>query len=175
VYDPKAHKDFPKDMAISANRPVAWTEGLDAFSFGIAQRKKKEDKKDTTPASKEPSKKEDKTEEKKGPSTGADAGKKPELIIWHWKDERLQPMQEKQAAADRQFSYACVYKVKEKKFVRLADDSLRQVTLAPKHHYAIGRHTKSYEYMSYLTGKLHTDVYVIDLKTGAKKKAVGKL
>ena len=43
VYDPKDDKDFPKDMAISPNRPAAWTDGLDAFSFGIAERKKKDE------------------------------------------------------------------------------------------------------------------------------------
>jgi acetyl esterase/lipase len=84
-------------------------------------------------------------------------------------------MQEKQATADRQFAYSCIFRVKEKKFLRLADDSLRQVTLAPKQRYAIGRDTKPYEYMSYLHGKLYTDIYVIDLKTGEKKKAVPKL
>ncbi|MBI1918902.1 MAG: prolyl oligopeptidase family serine peptidase [Planctomycetes bacterium] len=181
VYDPKGDKDFPKDMAISKNRPATWTDGLDAFSFAITERKKKDDKKDTATAPKDPSKKDDKKEEKKGeakkgpPATGAAPSPKPDLVIWHWKDERLQPMQQKQADADRQFAYTCLYKVKEKKFLRLADDSLRQVTLAPKHRYAIGRHTKPYEYMSYLNGKLYTDVYVIDLKTGEKKKAVGKL
>src|SRR5262249_29609125 len=107
--------------------------------------------------------------------TTAGSDPKPEVVIWHWKDERLQPMQQKQADTDRLFAYTCVYKVKDKKFLRLADDSLRQVTLAPKHHFAIGRNTKPYEYMSYLNGKLYTDVYVIDLKTGAKKKAAGKL
>src|SRR5262249_20085044 len=154
--------------------PAAWTDGLDAFSFGIAERKHKETKKDTATAAKEPAKKDAKKDDKKDDAkpaatpTGSDS--KPEGVIWHWKDERLQPMQQKQADTDRLFAYTCVYKVKDKKFLRLADDSLRQVTLAPKHRFAIGRHTKPYEYMSYLNGKLYTDVFVIDLKTGAKKK-----
>ena len=80
-------------------------------------------------------------------------------MVWHWKDERLQPMQEKQAAIDRLHNFSAVYWTKEKKFVRLSDDNLKQVTLTPKQQYAIGRDTKSYEYMSYLNGKLFTDVY----------------
>ena len=111
----------------------------------------------------------------KGPDRPAGAGPKPDVVVWHWKDERLQPMQEKQAAADRDFTYTAVYRVADKRFLRLADEKLRQVSLAPKHKYAIGRDTKPYEYRSYLTGKLLTDVYVIDLKTGEKKKAVEKL
>ena len=52
---------------------------------------------------------------------------------------------------------------------------MKQVTLTPKQQYAIGRDTKSYEYMSYLNGKLFTDVIVIDPRTGEKKKVVEKL
>jgi hypothetical protein len=84
-------------------------------------------------------------------------------------------MQEKQASSDRTVTYAAVYWTKDKKFVRLADEKLRQVTLVAKQKYALGRDSKSYEYMSYLNGKLFTDVYVIDPKTGAKTKVVEKL
>lgn len=107
-------------------------------------------------------------------TTGGD-GAKPDLVVWHWKDERLQPMQEKQASSDRAVTYPAVYWTKDKKFVRLSDDKLKQVNLAAKQKYAIGRDTKPYEYMSYLNGKLFTDIYVIDPKTGAKTKAVEKL
>ena len=183
VYDPKDDKDFPKDMAISPGRGASWTEALDGFTFGIAERKKASEKKETAPAPKEAGKKDDekKDEAKEGkkgkkgftPPSGSDG--KPDLVVWHWKDERLQPMQEKQAAADRVVVYSGVYWTKDKKFVRLADDSLRQVTLAAKQKYAIGRDTKPYEYMSYLNGKLFTDIVVIDPKTGTKKKVVEKL
>jgi dipeptidyl aminopeptidase/acylaminoacyl peptidase len=177
VYDPKDDKDFPKDMAISGG--TSWTDSLDGFSLHIAVRKKKGE---VAPAPKEVKpdpKTEPKEEGKKGkkltsPASGSDGGK-PDLVVWHWKDERLQPMQEKQAGTDRATTYSAVYWTKEKKFVRLADDAMKNAALAPKQKYAIGRDTKPYEYMSYLHGKLYTDVYVIDPKTGVKKKAVEKL
>ncbi|HEX3149920.1 MAG TPA: prolyl oligopeptidase family serine peptidase [Gemmataceae bacterium] len=181
VYDPKDDKDFPKDMAISQNRPVAWMEGLDALTFGIAERKKKEEaKKESGPTPSVPGKKDAPTSEKKDekkeapkpPDRPAATGPKPDLVVWHWKDPRLQPMQEKQAAADREFAFTAIYRVKEKKFLRLADDSVREVSLAAKHRYAIGRDIRAHEYRSYLTGKLLTDVYAIDIRTGEKKMAV---
>src|SRR5262249_47494953 len=108
AYDPKDDKDFPKDMAISTARPVSWTDGLDGFTFGIPERKKKGA--ETAPPPKEvgktePTKTDPKEEGKKGgkkgfPGTSASTDAKPDLVIWHWKDERLQPMQEKQAATD---------------------------------------------------------------------------
>lgn len=182
LYDPKDDKDFPKDMAISTNRGVAWTDALDGFTFGIAERKKKGG--ETAPPPKEvtkeaPKKGDDKGETTKGKkavaAASSDSSAKPDLVVWHWKDERLQPMQEKQASNDRMQTHTAVYWTKEKKFVRLSDDGLKQVTLTPKQKYAIGRDTKPYEYMSYLNGKLFTDVYVLDPKTGTKKKAVEKL
>ena len=177
VYDPKDDKDFPKDMMVSG--VVAWTDALDGFTFVIAAHKKKtiepapqpkEVKADTKTDTKDDSKK-----GKKGNPLASGDSAKPDLVVWHWKDERLQPMQEKQAATDRVVIHTAVYWTKEKKFVRLSDDGLKQVTLTPKQKFAIGRDTKPYEYMSYLHGKLYTDVYVIDPHTGAKKKVVEKL
>ncbi|MBN9119715.1 MAG: S9 family peptidase [Planctomycetes bacterium] len=181
VFDPKDDKDFPKDMAISGT--ASWTDALDGFSFNIAERKKKTETapapKEVKPETKTDAKADPKDESKKGKKGGggfASGGDgKPDLVVWHWKDERLQPMQEKQASTDRTVSYSAVYWTKEKKFVRLADDKMKQVTLAAKQKFAIGRDTKPYEYMSYLNGKLYTDVYMIDPKTGAKKKVVDKL
>jgi acetyl esterase/lipase len=178
LYDPKDDKDFPKEMAITTKRGVSWTDALDGFTFSIADRKKKGG--ETAPPPKEVGKKEEsKTEPIKGKKAMAgpslDSGGKPDLVVWHWKDERLQPMQEKQAEMDRNVVHQAVYWTKEKKFVRLSDDGLKQVTLTPKQKYAIGRDTKPYEYMSYLNGKLYTDVYILDPKTGTKKKAVEKL
>ena len=59
-------------------------------------------------------------------------------MIWHWADERLQSQQQVQANSDKSFSYLCVYRVEEKRFVRLADDSQRQVSIAPHSRWAIG-------------------------------------
>lgn len=186
AYDPKDDKTFPKDMGISANRPAAWTDDLSAVVFGIAEQKKKDEPhKDAAPAAKEPAKKDDaKAADAKAdtappaarPSRPAGAdGAKPDLAIWHWKDARLQPMQEKQAFVDKLYTYAAAYRVKEKKFLRLADDQCKIVSPAPKQRYAIGRDVKPYQYMANLDGRLFSDVYVIDMATGERKKALTKV
>ena len=74
-------------------------------------------------------------------------------------DERLQSQQQVQAGQDKSFTYLCVYRPAEKKFIRLADEKLRQVTLAPKGRWAIGLDTKPYQLMSTLDGRK------FDLKT----------
>ena len=187
AFDPKDDKDFPKDMAISPNRPAEWTEALDAFVFGIAERKKKDEpKKDDQTAQpvvnpKEAEKSTDANQEmqkkkKEGPApkTGGSSETKPDLVIWHWKDERPQPMQQLQAAIDKRHTYTALYRIKEKKFLRLADATVKSVTPAPKDKFAIGHDTRPYEYMSHLDGRRYDDVYVIDMVTGARTKALTK-
>src|SRR5262249_29912436 len=118
IFDPKNDKDFPKDMGIAG--AATWTEALDGFRFSITEREKKGS--EPAPAPKEAGKKEDtekKDEVKKGKkglggmgaTSSADA--KPDLVVWHWKDERLQPMQEKQAVSDRNVTYNAVYWTKD--------------------------------------------------------------
>ena len=99
---------------------------------------------------------------------------KVDLVLWHHKDPRLQSQQQVQEQADRSFSYLSVYRVKENRFVRLADDSVRSVTPAPKGKFALGYDVREYELMSNLDGRRYQDVYVIDMQTGNRKLALKK-
>jgi dienelactone hydrolase len=182
VYEPQSDSSFPKGMAISSNRAPNWTEDFSAVVFGISQLKKKDDKapSKTEPAAvaEAPVKGGGKGGGKKGGKGGGlppgSANDKPDLVIWHWGDERLQSQQQVQAGQDKNLNYLCVYRPADKKFVRLADEKLRQVTLAPKGRWAIGQDTKPYQLMSSLDGRNYHDIYVIDAKTGSKQKALTK-
>src|SRR5262249_20774751 len=116
VYDWRTDTNFPKDMGISTSRGATWNDDCTALFFGIAEQKKKEE-----PKKEEPKKDETKKDETKkdGPAPAAPkadpSAPKPDLVIWHWKDDRLQSMQQVQAAADKQYTYLCEYRVKDKK------------------------------------------------------------
>src|SRR5262249_50779224 len=99
---------------------------------------------------------------------------KPDLVLWHWKDDRLQSQQQVQEQADKNYSYLCLYRVKEGMFLRLADDSLRTVAPAPKQRWAVGYDSKPYDLSASLDGRRYTDVYVIDLHTGQRRLAFSK-
>ncbi|RPJ78696.1 MAG: S9 family peptidase, partial [Acidobacteria bacterium] len=105
---------------------------------------------------------------------GPDAEEKPDLVLWHYLDKRLQTQQQVQETADRNFSYLCIYRVKDKKFIRLSDEGLRNVVPAPKERWAIGSDDDGYELMGNMDGRRYQDVYVIDLQTGARKLALKK-
>ncbi|HWP55000.1 MAG TPA: prolyl oligopeptidase family serine peptidase [Pyrinomonadaceae bacterium] len=160
VFNPMENVEFPIGMTVSPNRSATWTKDLSALLFGINKAKKKE-----------------KSEGEKGdgPSAGdTSADEKVDLVLWHWKDKRLQSQQQVQESSDKNYSYLAIYRPAEKKFVRLADDLTRQVTPAPEQKYAIGRSDDQYELMSHLDGRSFADISVINLQTGERKVALTK-
>ncbi|HEX7485696.1 MAG TPA: prolyl oligopeptidase family serine peptidase [Vicinamibacterales bacterium] len=180
VYDPANDKAFPEGMAISPNRTPTWTEDLSALLFGIRKPKNA----DPRPDAKADAKADPKSEVKPAvpdvkPETppAADTApdeEKPDLVIWHYKDPRLQSQQQVQEEMDKNFSFLSIYRVAEKKFIRLADDAVRTVTPAPKEKYAVGLDIREYELSGNLDGRNYQDVYVINLQTGDRKLALKK-
>ena len=128
----------------------------------------------------DPAKEKEKAEKEKaeaGPSPPekskeeVDEADLPDLVLWHWQDKRLQSQQQVEENRDKNFSYLCIYRIKEKTFIRLADEKLRQVEAAPKDRWAIGLDNSEYQLASSLDGRRYQDIYVIDLITGELRKA----
>jgi dipeptidyl aminopeptidase/acylaminoacyl peptidase len=170
VFDPKDDKSFPAKMTVSPNRAPVWTKNLSALVFGIHElkAKKKDDKKDETAAAPRPP---------AAPGAGpggppADDKDRADLVLWHWRDRRLQAQQQVEESRDKNFNYLSLYWVAEKKFVRLADEQTRQVTVPEPHHTAIGVDINPYELKGSLDGRRYQDLYAINLQTGDKKLAV---
>jgi dipeptidyl aminopeptidase/acylaminoacyl peptidase len=172
VYDPAADKDFPEGLTVSPNRAPVWTESFDGLLFGIHEVKKKKDAAKKDESGREGEKEADPAPAPK-PDDLADEDI-PDLVIWHGKDGRLQSMQQVQEQRDKTFSYLSIYRVKEKTFLRLADDDLRQVQPAPKHRFAVGQDSRAYELDANLDGRRFQDIYVVDLATGARRLALEK-
>ena len=83
----------------------------------------------------------------------------PSLILWNVKDPRLQSQQIVQEAQDRAFNYLSEYRIADNKFVRLADESLRNVAVAPHDHFAMGTDTREYDNNASYTGRSYEDDY----------------
>jgi dipeptidyl aminopeptidase/acylaminoacyl peptidase len=170
-YDPAADERFPEGMTISGNRSPQWTDSLDALVFGIHVPRKR----DTPAGPQGAAAAEGGDAPAQGPQAGAntaDPDQKVDLVLWHWKDPRLQSQQRVQESSDRNFSYLAQYRVASQTFIRLADDEVRSVSLAPKHRYAIGFDDSEYELMGNLSGQRFRDVYAIDMATGERRLAI---
>jgi dipeptidyl aminopeptidase/acylaminoacyl peptidase len=171
VFDPAADQAVPKGMSISPNRDPLWTDDLEALLFGLYEPRHKDGVDDTTtdaPADGAPAPADTTAN---GDAAGSD--EKVDLVLWHYKDPRLQTQQEVQEARDRAYNYVAEYRVQAKKFIRLADESMRNVTLNPKQsRWGFGSDDREYELMGSLDGRRHEDMFVIDLTTGARKMAI---
>jgi dipeptidyl aminopeptidase/acylaminoacyl peptidase len=174
VFDPSKDKSLPADMAISANRSPQWTESRDAVLFGIAPLTKVErpaagagragggadQAAGDAPAQTPPA---------GGAAAAPDPTDRPDLIIWHYKDPRLQSQQQVQEASDKAFNYLSIYRVAENKFIRLATDDMRSVAPQAKEKWAIGTDTRGYELEGATTGRNYRDVYSVNMMTGDRK------
>ncbi len=174
--DPKVHASFPARMKISANRTLRWSDDLTTVFFGIQEIKAPGDS--TATDSAQTSDSTPRAPQRPGAAdaraTDTPDDEKPQLVIWHYLDPRLQRAQEVQESSDRSFTYLSSYRIPEKKFIRLATDSMRTVTPAPKERWAIGTDVSAYELQTALDGRSLRDVYAVDLLTGARKPIMTK-
>lgn len=167
VYDPKADTSFPAGMSVSGNRTPTWNDDRTAMIFGIAE---------LTPVPRPAGRGGNGTANAEGaeggaqtpPAAGNDATERPNLVIWHYKDPRLQSQQEVQENADRNFNYPAIYRPGDNTMVRLADEEVPSVAVSGRGKWAIGTSNTAYELMGSLNGQQFRDVYAIDTTTGKR-------
>ncbi len=99
----------------------------------------------------------------------------PSLILWHWKDPRLQAQQQVQESQDKSFSYLAAFTVSAGKVVRLADVKVRDVQVSIRDRWAVGTDITPYERQASVDGKAFRDLYAIDIATGTRKALATKL
>ena len=100
------------------------------------------------------------------PQTSADV---PSLILWHWKDPRLQSQQQVQEAQDRAFSYTAGYNFSSNRASPLTDAKMRTVAIGPKDTWGIGSDASAYERDQGIKGFSYHDMYAVNLATGERK------
>ncbi len=172
AYDPAEDESFPDGMTIASSRSPSFSDDLDMLIFGITDAEMTDAAKRRAERGAEAEDADDEGEEDEegrgGRRGGDDEPEKPDLVIWHWKDDRLQSQQQVQENRDRNASHLAVFHLDEGRFVRLADDDVPNVSMAPKQTYAIGNDNSRYVLMGNLNGQRFQDVYVIDVETGER-------
>ena len=160
AFDPLKESAFPGKMSISPERRPMWMADLSEVTFGIHELKTKESK-DTDGG-------------KEGKKPSEDTEDRPDLVIWNWKEPRLQSMQQIQENRDKNFSYLCSWQPEAKKFLRLSDENVREMLIAPEAKFGIGTDVREYELEANLDGKRFQDVYRVDPRTGERKLLLTK-
>lgn len=88
--------------------------------------------------------------------------------LWHYKDARLQPEQILQAGRDRNRSYAAVVQLRDRRMVRLGNDTLPRVTLSDDGRTALAVTSVPYS-IEAMWGDGGSDVILLDANTGERK------
>jgi dienelactone hydrolase len=141
---PSEDASFPRDMTIGASRTLRWSEDHGTIFFGIRPKRVR----DASP-----------------PLTD-----KPNIVIWHWKEPRIQSQQQVERARDEAYTYLSEYRLADRKFIRLANDTFPEVAVAPKDKWALAWDEREYATKNSLDGREFVDIYAIDLATGARKR-----
>ncbi|AHG91612.1 putative S9C family peptidase [Gemmatirosa kalamazoonensis] len=175
VFDSKGRADFPAGLRVAGDRAPRFSEDLQAVYFGIREARAPNARRGGITAS---------LVQPGAPGMGGTVNQPrlgdgsddetPTLVLWHWKDPRLQSMQIVQEQQDRAYSYLAAFRPAENRFVRVADDSLRAVTTLPHDRWATATDVRAYQQAASYSGRAYADVYAIDLKTGARRPVLRK-
>ncbi len=167
IIDPANTNGFPDGMTVSPNRAAVWSDNLASIYFGIHFVEKKEDAADNDTTA---------TDQRRTPANrNNDDEEKPDIVLWHWQDSRLQSVQQTRERMDRDFNYLSVYHVQPGRFVQLADDQIKNVSTNRRGAYAIGFDNMAYELLGSLSGRNYRDIYKINVETGERKMILEKL
>ena len=150
IYDPAADKAFPAGLVLSELGSLRWNKPATRIFLGIKENE----------AEPERDKDKDKDKDKAKPAAA-------NVDVWHYADEQIQSVQMQRAAQERNRTWASVVHLDPLKFVRLADDSMRQVLPNEDGTVVVGSDPKPY--LSDLNwGGAPTDYYLVDTATGQR-------
>jgi dipeptidyl aminopeptidase/acylaminoacyl peptidase len=88
--------------------------------------------------------------------------------LWHWSDERIQPMQKVRANQERNRTFRAVLHLADRKFLQLADSSMTEVTLSEDGLWGIGVDDHEYRRMAEYDQR-YSDSYLVNARTGERK------
>lgn len=142
VLDPEKTSSFPKGWVISERATLSWSEDNRRVFFGI---------KEQVAAPPE--------NNRRGNDEVAD------VDIWNTTDERIQSVQMVRAEADRNFTFRQAFDAADGRFIKLADETMRDLDVAPDGKWAIGRDTRGYIHDF---NRPAADLYRVNTATGER-------
>jgi len=141
--EPAKADGFPKGWVVSDRAALSWSDDKKRVFFGMKAQV----------AAPDPNRRRETTD------AAAD------VDVWNTADERVQSFQMARAEADRNFTFRSVFDVAASKFVRLADETMRELDVAPDGRWAVGRDIRGYVH-DYK--RASADIYRVNTTTGER-------
>ncbi|MDR9418678.1 S9 family peptidase [Gracilimonas sp.] len=142
VLDPDTQSGFPDNMVISGNRNLSWSANGQMVYLGIREQE---------------------------PTVKMDKDTVANVDVFHWNDDRIQTVQERQASWDRRFTYVTSFTPGNSNFARLTDDDMRDLNFSDHNRFMIGRDEEPY-INDINWGVSPADLYRVNLQNGERTK-----
>jgi dipeptidyl aminopeptidase/acylaminoacyl peptidase len=120
VLDPAKADGFPKGWVVSERAPLTWSEDNTRVFFGMKEQVASPD------------------------TTRKTTDEVADVDVWNTADDRTQSLQMIRANQDRNFTFRQAFDVSAKRFVKLSDESMRDLEVAPDGKWAVGRDARAY-------------------------------
>jgi dipeptidyl aminopeptidase/acylaminoacyl peptidase len=142
VLEPSKAEGFPKGWVVSERAPLAWSEDHERVFFGMKEQVAPPD------------------------SSRKSTDEAPDVDVWNTADDRVQSLQMIRANQDRNFTYRQAFDVAAKRFVKLADQAMKDLEVGPDGRWAVGRDERPY--LRDETRLPAADFYRVDTRTGER-------
>lgn len=144
VYDPAAAPaaDAPADSVLSEKSALAWSADLNRVYVGLAAQEPKVEKDE-------------------------DADPEADVDIWHYRDDRIQSVQQVRASADRNRTNLAAFDLASGRLIRLADETLTNVQVTPEGEWAVARDERPY---THDWKPSLADYYRVNVRTGERSQ-----
>jgi len=139
--DPATADGFPENWVVSERATLSWSDDNARVFFGIKEQVEEPD-----------------TERE-------DTDETANVDVWNTLDERIQSLQMRRASTDRNFTFRQAFDVANGTFIKLADDTMRDLEVAPEGRWAVGRDTRGYVHDF---NPAAADIYRVDTTSGER-------
>lgn len=157
IFDQRQVADFPDSFRIVNYRDLQWSSNHKTIFFGIKkwETANKVHKKSGDPSDTVASMDEDFIS--------------PNVEVWHWKDDEIQPQQELIAQKKRRDNFLAAWHLDRNSFIQIGSTKFNKVELTGDQRYAIGYDSSPYEPAFEEDWR---DIYLINVETGTNKKII---
>ena len=172
--DPGKAAEFPSGMRVAEHRRPEWAKNGTIVYVGLRPREAAPRRSDSTAAA-GASGNGDGGATQRGDTTRAKNEDKPsDVQVWHAKDVRIMPMQKAQEQQDLQRTLLTAWHPGDGRVVQIGTDLLETSRVLRGDRYATEVDRKPYAFGTKF-GRPFSDVYVIDVRTGERRKALEKV
>jgi dipeptidyl aminopeptidase/acylaminoacyl peptidase len=147
VLEPAKTDGFPRGWVVSDRATLAWSEDNKRVFFGMKEQVASPD------------------------TTRRTTDEAADVDVWNTADERVQSLQMIRANQDRNFTFRQAFDVSAQRFVKLADETMRDLDIAPDGKWAVGRDQRAY--LADQKQEAAADYYRVDTATG-ERTLIGK-